>query len=123
MPLPLPTPHAPLAPRHAPPPTDYLEAYTNHMPGAIRAHVDAVRNCEDLAMALLVGAATGGRPPAFVHSARAVDLGKGLTKVKGISSGKKHGDVSAGGSRGAADRDVVLRCGVVAVGAFQVFLA
>lgn len=72
---------------------DYLEAYTNHMPGAIRAHVDAVRNCEDLAMALLVGAATGGRPPAFVHSARAVDLGKGLTKVKGISSGKKHGDV------------------------------
>ncbi|KAG2500794.1 hypothetical protein HYH03_001556 [Edaphochlamys debaryana] len=71
---------------------DYLEAYSNHMPSAIRAHVDAVHNCEDLAMSTLVGA-TVGRPPVFVHSSRVLDLGKGLTKVKGISSGKKHGDI------------------------------
>jgi hypothetical protein len=50
-------------------------------------------------MAALVGAATG-RPPAFVHSARVLDLGKGLLKVKGISSGRRHGDVRARGGEG-----------------------
>ncbi|GFR46368.1 hypothetical protein Agub_g7948, partial [Astrephomene gubernaculifera] len=65
---------------------DYLEYYTNHMDPAVRQHVDAVHNCEDLAMSLLVASATA-RPPAFLHSPRVVDLGKGLLKVKGISSG------------------------------------
>ncbi|KAG2445923.1 hypothetical protein HXX76_000526 [Chlamydomonas incerta] len=74
---------------------DYLEYYSNHMAGGIRQHVDEAHNCEDLAMALLVGAATR-RPPAFLHSARVLDLGKGLLKVKGISSGKKHGDIRSG---------------------------
>lgn len=104
-----PTVNIPLPTRQ--PPTDYLEYYSNHMAGAIRQHVDEMHNCEDLAMALLVGATTR-RPPAFLHSARVVDLGKGLLKVKGISSGNKHGDVSGGaaassGRRGGAEAWVV----------------
>ncbi|GLC54899.1 hypothetical protein PLESTB_000917800 [Pleodorina starrii] len=71
---------------------DYLEYYTNHMDGVVRAHVDAVHNCEDLAMALLVGSATG-RPPAYLRPRGVSDLGKGLFKVKGISSGTKHGEI------------------------------
>lgn len=68
---------------------DYLEMYTNHMQAGIRQYVDAHRNCEDLAMSFLVANVTGA-PPTFYHSARAVDLGKGLFKVKGISSNASH---------------------------------
>ncbi|GIL47693.1 hypothetical protein Vafri_4457 [Volvox africanus] len=71
---------------------DYLEYYTNHMDHFIRRHVDAVHNCEDLAMALLVGSSIG-RPPAYLAPHRVKDLGKGLFKVKGISSGTKHGEI------------------------------
>lgn len=71
---------------------DYLEYYTNHMPMGIREHVDKAHNCEDIAMQLLVGNATG-KPPVFMHSAKVIDLGKGLMKVKGISSGNHHSEV------------------------------
>ncbi|EFJ50698.1 acetylglucosaminyltransferase [Volvox carteri f. nagariensis] len=71
---------------------DYLEYYTNHMDYEIRRHVDEAHNCEDLAMALLVGSSIG-RPPAYVLPYHVKDLGKGLFKVKGISSGTKHGEI------------------------------
>ncbi|KAG1337739.1 glycosyltransferase family 64 protein C4 [Cocos nucifera] len=43
----------------------YLDLYTNHMPAAIRDYVTKNRNCEDIAMSLLVANVTGA-PPIWV---------------------------------------------------------
>ena len=52
---------------------DFLRAYTEEMPGAIRAYVDENRNCEDIAMQFLAANLTG-KPPIFVRG-RLTDLG------------------------------------------------
>ena len=51
----------------------FLKAYTEVMPGAIRAYVDENRNCEDIAMQFLATNMTG-KPPIFVRG-RLTDLG------------------------------------------------
>lgn len=59
------------------------------MTPGIKEYVDEKRNCEDIAMSLLV-ANTTSAPPLWVHSSRAIDYGKGLFKVRGISSSSGH---------------------------------
>jgi len=51
----------------------FLTAYTELMPGTIRAYVDENRNCEDIAMQFLATNMTG-KPPIFVRG-RLTDLG------------------------------------------------
>ncbi|GAB5029827.1 n-acetylglucosaminyltransferase-like protein [Nannochloropsis oceanica] len=58
----------------------FLTAYTELMPGTIRAYVDENRNCEDIAMQFLATNMTG-KPPIFVRG-RLTDLGV----FKGIST-------------------------------------
>jgi len=52
---------------------DFLRAYTEEMPAAIRNYVDENRNCEDIAMQFLAANMTG-KPPIFVRG-RLTDLG------------------------------------------------
>ena len=60
---------------------DYLQVYTAGMPAGVHAHVDAQRNCEDIAMAFAVANATGA-PPEYVRAPSLRDLGQGLFKVR-----------------------------------------
>ena len=64
---------------------DYLQHYTEAMPAGIHAHVDAHRNCEDIAMAFLVANVTG-TPPEYVRSPSLRDLGQGILKVSPVIS-------------------------------------
>lgn len=56
-------------------------------------HCITVHRCAPAGPAPQVSNFTG-RPPVFVHSVRTQDLGKGLAKVKGISSHNQHSAVS-----------------------------
>ncbi len=60
---------------HTTPITEYLHAYTYKQPPAVRAMVDAMHNCEDLAMQFLVANATQ-QPPVWVHVRHLLDYGQ-----------------------------------------------
>uniref|UniRef100_A0A7S0YWS1 Glycosyl transferase 64 domain-containing protein n=1 Tax=Polytomella parva TaxID=51329 RepID=A0A7S0YWS1_9CHLO len=68
---------------------DYFRHYTEVMPRQIREMITSWMNCEDIAMQIMVSNLTRS-PPNFVHSHTAIDWGKGLLKVKGISSSNAH---------------------------------
>ncbi|KAG8381440.1 hypothetical protein BUALT_Bualt06G0122200 [Buddleja alternifolia] len=62
----------------------YLELYTNKMPSSIHNYVSKARNCEDIAMSLLVANATGA-PPIWVKG-KLYDIGSsGISTLKGQS--------------------------------------
>ncbi|XP_008785400.1 glycosyltransferase family 64 protein C4-like [Phoenix dactylifera] len=62
----------------------YLDLYTNHMPVAIRDYVTKNRNCEDIAMSLLVANVTGA-PPIWVKG-RVFEIGStGISNLGGHS--------------------------------------
>ncbi|GFP98376.1 glycosyltransferase family 64 protein c4 [Phtheirospermum japonicum] len=63
----------------------YLELYTHKMPSSIQDYVNRGRNCEDIAMSLLVANATGA-PPIWVKG-KIYEIGS-----SGISSLKSHSD-------------------------------
>ncbi|XP_051138530.1 glycosylinositol phosphorylceramide mannosyl transferase 1-like [Andrographis paniculata] len=63
----------------------YLELYTNKMPASIHDYVRRERNCEDIAMSLLVANATGAPPIWIKGQIREIGL-------SGISSLKGHND-------------------------------
>lgn len=62
---------------------NYLDLYTYNMPSSIRDYVTRERNCEDIAMSLLVANATGV-PPIWVKG-KMYEIGS-----SGISSLKRH---------------------------------
>lgn len=62
----------------------YLDMYTNEMPSSIRDYITRERNCEDIAMSLLVANATSA-PPIWVKG-KIHEIGS-----SGISSLKGHG--------------------------------
>ncbi|BBN69810.1 Nucleotide-diphospho-sugar transferases superfamily protein [Prunus dulcis] len=62
---------------------NYLNLYTNNMPSSIRDYVTRERNCEDIAMSLLVANATGA-PPIWVKG-KTYEIGS-----SGMSSMKRH---------------------------------
>lgn len=66
----------------------YLDMYTNQMPASIRDYVTRERNCEDIAMSLLVANATAA-PPIWVKG-KIYEIGSyGISSLKDHSS-KRH---------------------------------
>ncbi|KAL5727819.1 lactose synthase [Ranunculus cassubicifolius] len=60
----------------------YLDLYTNEMPSSIHDYVTRERNCEDIAMSLLVANATGA-PPIWVKG-KIYEIGStGISSLKG----------------------------------------
>ncbi|XP_042509850.1 glycosylinositol phosphorylceramide mannosyl transferase 1-like [Macadamia integrifolia] len=63
----------------------YLDLYTYTMPSSIRDYVTRERNCEDIAMSLLVANATGA-PPVWVKG-KIYEIGSsGISSLKGHSN-------------------------------------
>ncbi|KAL3521470.1 hypothetical protein ACH5RR_019619 [Cinchona calisaya] len=63
---------------------NYIELYTNKMPSSIRDYVTRERNCEDMAMSLLVANATG-TPPIWVKG-KIYEIGSsGIRSLNGHS--------------------------------------
>ncbi|XP_021730193.1 glycosyltransferase family 64 protein C4-like isoform X2 [Chenopodium quinoa] len=67
---------------------NYLDMYTNQMPASIRDYVTRERNCEDIAMSLLVANATAA-PPIWVKG-KIHELGSyGISSLKDHSSKRR----------------------------------
>lgn len=65
----------------------YLEFYTNKMPSSIHDYVSRERNCEDIAMSLLVANATGA-PPIWVKG-KIYEIGSsGISSLRGHNDGR-----------------------------------
>ncbi|KAK9143630.1 hypothetical protein Syun_013030 [Stephania yunnanensis] len=63
----------------------YLDLYTNKMPSSIRDYVTRERNCEDIAMSLLVANATGAAP--IWVKGKIYEIGStGISSLKGHSN-------------------------------------